>query len=413
MPRPALCLALVLWFLAPAAHARLCPFNTETVRRIVSCRQQASLSDCRKVVGAAGCSVVRELESIHAVVIELPLGGEEAADAQLTAMPQVSRVEKDPKVNWLRASERVSLREPLISAERTLRELIQESRPVERLNVEGEAVDPEQPWGIRRVNAAGAWGATQGKGVRVAVIDTGIDASHPDLRANVAGGVNVVDPKQPANFADDQGHGTHVAGTIAAARDGSGVVGVAPQAKLYAVKVLDAEGNGNYDDIIAGIEWSAKNRMQVVNMSLGADESSEALRSAVAAAAKKGVVIVAAAGNTGGPVSYPAAYPETIAVAASAQNDTLADFSSRGPQIAFIAPGTRVKSAKLGGGWESHDGTSMAAPHVSGLAALAVSLGARGHAGVLSSLTQSASLLPGIGPEGQGRGMIDAGKLAP
>ena len=147
-------------------------------------------------------------------------------------------------------------------------------------------------------------------------------------------------------------------------------------AKLYAVKVLDADGNGGYSSVIAGIEWAAKKGIKVANMSLGADEGSEALKRAITAANKAGLLIVAAAGNGGGPVGFPASYPETLAVGASDIKDGVADFSSRGPEVDFIAPGVDVKSVKMEGGWEELSGTSMAAPHVAGLAALAVARGA-------------------------------------
>src|SRR5262249_48794038 len=145
-------------------------------------------------------------------------------------------------------------------------------------------------------------------GVRVGVIDTGIDANHPDLHANVAGGYNAIDSGKP--YFDDNGHGTHVSGTIAGARDGRGVVGVAPKAALYAIKVLNAEGSGYTSDIIKGIVWAANNHIQVVNMSLSAPMGSIFERLAMQYAAARGVTIVAAAGNSGGGVEYPAHYPQ-------------------------------------------------------------------------------------------------------
>ena len=123
------------------------------------------------------------------------------------------------------------------------------------------------PWGISRINADRAWKTSVGLGVKVAVIDTGIDLSHPDLIANIKGGFNTIDHK--ASFTDDNGHGTHVAGTIAAANNDIGVIGVAPEANLYAVKVLDKTGTGRISDVIEGIQWSVDNHMQVVNMSFG------------------------------------------------------------------------------------------------------------------------------------------------
>ena len=175
--------------------------------------------------------------------------------------------------------------------------------------------------------------------------------------------------------------------------------------------VLDADGNGGFSDVIAGIEWAASHGIKVANMSLGADEGSEALKRAVTAASKAGLTIVAAAGNSGSAVGFPASYPETIAVAASDIKDGVAEFSSRGPEVDFIAPGVDVKSVKMGGGYVELSGTSMATPHVAGLAALAVARGARTPAALRAALVAAATPLPKLTNELQGRGMINAAKL--
>jgi len=280
---------------------------------------------------------------------------------------------------------------------------------------EHAALRNEITWGVNRVHAPAAWDTTEGAGVKVAVIDTGIDLSHPDLAGKVDGGYSALTKtEKPEDYQDDNGHGTHVSGTIAALRDGKGVVGVAPKARLYAVKVLDADGSGNLSDVIDGIVWAAKNGMQVANMSLGAPIDSDAMHRAVRFAKGMGVVIVAAAGNSGGAVGFPGAYPETIAVAASDSDDHIAAFSSRGPEVKFIAPGVDVVSDKLGGGVIAYNGTSMASPHVAGLAALAVSqgwTGLTGPDGVLNQLKKASKPLPGLQATEQGAGMIDAGKL--
>ncbi|SFR18261.1 Subtilase family protein [Desulfoscipio geothermicus DSM 3669] len=163
-------------------------------------------------------------------------------------------------------------------------------------------------------------------------MDTGIDLSHPDLLANIKGGYNAIKPnKSPA---DDNGHGTHVAGIIAAVNDNIGVVGVAPQAELYAVKVLSANGSGYLSDIIEGLEWCITNNMQVINMSLGTSSEVQSFHDAVIKVYNAGIVMVAAAGNSGpgdNTVEYPAKYEEVIAVSATSDNDAIASFSSRGP----------------------------------------------------------------------------------
>ena len=274
----------------------------------------------------------------------------------------------------------------------------------------------EETWGINRVHAPAAWPITEGKGVKVAVIDTGIDYTHPELAGQVDGGYSAITKTEnPADYMDDNGHGSHVSGTIAAHRDGKGVVGVAPQARLYAVKVLDADGSGNLSDVIDGIVWAAKNHMDVANMSLGAPVDSEAMKRAVRFARGSGVVIICAAGNSGGSVGFPGAYEDVIAVAASDSNDKLAPFSSRGPEVDFIAPGVDVLSVRMGGGFISYSGTSMASPHVAGLAALVVSqgyAGLNGPDGVFAQLKKAVVPLPNLTAEMQGAGMIDAGKLA-
>ncbi|MBI5595615.1 MAG: S8 family serine peptidase [Elusimicrobia bacterium] len=270
------------------------------------------------------------------------------------------------------------------------------------------AADP-RPWGVQRVGAQAAWGRTMGAGVRVAVLDTGIDATHPALKANYKGGFNSA--AEGGDVKDGHGHGTHVAGTIAAGS--KDIVGVAPQASLYAVKVLDDEGNGTYASIIKGLEWAVENRMQVVNMSLGGP-ASEALEAAVKKTLAAGVVIVAAAGtDPEAPVSAPALYDGVIAVSASAKDDSLAFFSTTGPEVDFIAPGHQVTSTWPGGGTNSISGTSMATPHVAGLAVLAVAMGHRGPAGVTAALQRASKPIAGLKPEQQGSGMIDAGALRP
>lgn len=393
--RPLLVLAALLS--ADNAQARLCSLDLENApRRLVTCRDNVTMKACRKLAEAAGCSVVRELPSIKAVVITVEDGTVPEVEAKLSARPEVESVEEDKRVNWLRS---------VLPVEEA-REIVRGFTP------SASPAASELPWGVTRVNAPAAWARANGRGAKIAIIDTGIDASHPDLAAVVAGGVNVADPKKPTDFRDDQGHGTHVAGTAAAARDGRGVAGVAPGAKLYGVKVLDAEGNGTYSEIIAGIEWAVANKMDVANMSLGASEGTAALRKAVVNAARAGLVIVAAAGNdSGGPISFPGAYPEVLTVSSSDKADRLSDFSSVGEAVDFIAPGSDILSSVPGGGYAEHSGTSMAAPHVAGLCALAVSQGKRGLSSVKSALQSAASFLPELTSTQQGKGMVDAARI--
>lgn len=228
------------------------------------------------------------------------------------------------------------------------------------------------PWGVDRIDAEYAWPAgVTGDGVKVAVVDTGIDYTHPDLDGNYAGGTNIINSlKSPM---DDNGHGTHVAGIIAAERGNNlGVVGVAPKASLYAVKVLDRTGSGYVSDIIAGLNWCVSHGIHIANMSLGTTVDVQSLHNACDNAWAAGVILVAAAGNDSGAVNYPAAYESVIAVSAVDSTDNLAYFSSRGPQVDFAAPGVNILSTYKGGGTKTLSGTSMAAPHVAGTMALAV-----------------------------------------
>ncbi len=230
------------------------------------------------------------------------------------------------------------------------------------------------PWGVDRVDADLANGT--GAGVTVCVVDTGIDKDHPDLQNNIVGGKNFVAKGaivDPTKWDDDNGHGTHVAGTIAAVDNTIGTVGVAPQASLLAAKVLNRQGSGYISDIIAGIDYCVTSGADVVSMSLGSNSDVQALHNAVDNAYANGVLLVAAAGNDyGGAVSYPAAYDSVVAVSATDNNNNLASFSNVGTQVELAAPGVNIFSTWKGGGYNTISGTSMATPHVSGTAALAI-----------------------------------------
>lgn len=229
------------------------------------------------------------------------------------------------------------------------------------------------PWGISKIHADKVWTLTVADTVKVAVIDTGIELSHPDLKLNIKGGYNAIRPGRSPN--DDNGHGTHVAGIIAAVNNNIGVVGVAPAADLYAVKSLSKSGSGFLSDIIEGIDWAIQNKMQVINMSLGTRSDIQSFHDAVIRANNAGIVVVAAAGNDfGGAVNFPAGYPEVIAVSATTLGDQIASFSSVGPEVDFAAPGENIFSSYRGQTYKILSGTSMASPHVAGAAALTMSI---------------------------------------
>lgn len=358
-----------------------------------------------------GLTLIEKLDELDAMVGELPFGTNDFStlESQALSIPSIFVIEEDFHQNWL-VGERVSFQGTALPAWGDVRasvpSFIYAGRPDDGLPPGVDAA--ELPWGIRRVDAAAAWATTQGEGVKVAVVDTGIDSDHPDLKGRVAGGYCALSGCK--SWKDENSHGTHVSGTIAGALDGKGVAGVAPKASLYAVRVLDKNGGGSLISVIKGLIWCGKNNMQVANMSLGSSRGSFFMHWAVKYATKRGVVIIAAAGNSGSSVGYPASYSETIAVAASDDKDQIAKFSSRGPQVDFIAPGVKVKSSIPGGGYAEYSGTSMATPHVTGLAALAVSRGAAGLERVHAALKKASKSI-GLKPEQEGAGLIDAALL--
>lgn len=258
------------------------------------------------------------------------------------------------------------------------------------------------PTGVSRIGASGV--ANTGGGVVVAVLDTGVDLTHPDLAANIVSGSGTTCIKRTTTK-DDNGHGTHVAGTLAAVDNAIGAIGVAPSAKLVPVKVLDRNGSGSWSSVICGIDWvtghAAQYGIKVANVSLGGSGSSDgdcgnsnndALHKAICRSRDAGVTYVVAAGNSGIDASnqVPAAYDDAvITVSALADSDgvsggagpatgygaddTFASFSNYGSMVDLGAPGVDIYSTWKGGGYKTISGTSMASPHVSGAAALYIS----------------------------------------
>lgn len=226
----------------------------------------------------------------------------------------------------------------------------------------------ELTWNLTRIGAPVAWNVGRGAGARVAVLDTGAQLTHPDLVGRIAASRNFVRPGRSAD--DDNGHGTHVAGVIAATDNSVGIVGVAPDASLLIAKVLDSRGRGYVSDIIAGLDWAVQNNARVVNMSLGLSTDVPSLRLAVERTVGAGISVVAAAGNDGGQVNYPAAYPAVIAVGATDATDTVPSWSAQGQALDLVAPGVNVKSTYRRSRYVTMTGTSMATPHVAAAVAL-------------------------------------------
>lgn len=245
-----------------------------------------------------------------------------------------------------------------------------------------EAHDLEKTWGVKRIQCgpvhAGMVGPpVLGTGVKVAIVDTGIDYTHPELRLNYAGGYDFAN--NDSNPYDDDGHGTHVAGTVAALRNGSGAVGAAPEAALYGIKVLGADGSGSWSWILAGLDWCVDNGVDVANFSLGSSSHpGRTVERAFENAAASGLLMIASAGNDGegsDTVGYPAKFSSVVAVASTTKTDGRSSFSSTGPSVELAAPGSGILSTLRGGGFGFMSGTSMASPHVAGVAALVIAAG--------------------------------------
>jgi subtilisin family serine protease len=287
------------------------------------------------------------------------------------------------------------------------------------LDIKVYALDTEldNSWGVKHIGAGIVHDfGNRGAGVNVAIIDSGIDYAHPDLAANYAGGWDFVnDDDDPM---DDDGHGTHVAGTVAARDDGKGVVGVAPEASLYALKVLGPNGSGSYSDVIAAIDWCVVNSIRVTNNSYGSSgDPGNTVKAAFDNSEAAGVLHVAAAGNSGNPpgrgdnIIYPARYESVIAVAATNKDNERARWSSTGPDVELAAPGVDINSTLLGGGYGEGSGTSMASPHVAGVVALVIKAGTS-----LDVRTQLQTTADDLGDPGKddmyGYGLVNAVKAA-
>jgi len=229
-------------------------------------------------------------------------------------------------------------------------------------------------WSLAAYHIPDHWKDTRGRSVRLALLDTGIDDQHPDLE----GAIDDARDFTASRFgpADQNGHGTHTAGTIAARQNNLGVIGVAPDCRLLIGKVLGDDGSGNSANVAAGIDWAADSGADVISMSLGSSQPDPSLLAAIERATAKGKFIIAAAGNDGrdNSVNYPAHWKSTIAVAAVDASGHLAPFSSRGPEVDIAAPGENILSTWLHGTYAKLSGTSMATPFVAGVTALLVAL---------------------------------------
>lgn len=326
-----LVLSLTLPFLAKADTSSNLDIGE---RKIVTFKDQASQEDVDRVIKEAGAVEVEELDD----------------NEDVTAV-----VANDQEVKRLKDSGLVKDVSDDIQLE------IQRSSRIR--------YPQEVEWNMDQIEAPLAWReGNKGQGIKVAIIDSGVDIDHSDLAPAVKAGINTI--RSSRDYDDDNGHGTHVAGIIAARDNLVGVVGVAPEADLYIAKALDRRGRGYLSDIIEAIDWAISEHVDVINLSLGTSVDLPPLEDAVDRANAAGVMIVAAAGNSGGAISYPGAYNSVIAVGMVDDSNEVHRRSSRGRELSVVAPGVRVRSIYKNDRYRTASGTSMASPHVAGAIAL-------------------------------------------
>lgn len=317
----------------------------------------------------------------------------------------------------------------------------------------------EYPWGQHAVGIPAARQLLTGlplAGVRVAVMDTGIDSTHPELQSSIVGGYNAVSGGNPNNYQDDNGHGTHMAGIIAAAGNGQGFIGTVHQPLISAVKVLDSTGHGYLSDFLNGMDWIMANNIRVVNMSLSFDADSPLLHQAIQEMHEAGVIIVASAGNrckgttandsggddsggddsggddsggddSGGDnatpctieqdplqggVKYPGRYPEVIAVGGVDINNQRGSYSRTGPEVTLVAPGGSSATGKIlstiqGSQYAYGSGTSQATAYVTGAITTVLQIAPTLTSSQVLTLLQTTAMDLGLPATEQGVGLVD------
>lgn len=245
-------------------------------------------------------------------------------------------------------------------------------------------------WEIQKFRVADRWKYSQGEGVKVAVIDTGCDLYHEDIKNNLIQGKNFIDKnKDPM---DGNGHGTHVSSTIAAENNGLGMVGVAPKTKIMPLKALNDDGSGDLRAIVDAITWAADQSVDFITMSLGSPQGTEYLHNAIKYASNKGVIVFCAAGNSGtnSDLMYPAHYPEVISIGAVDKDLNRTEFTCSGDELDFLAPGHEIVGAVPGNRYAIMSGTSMSNPYAVGCASLLLSFSRQIKYSAMDGLLKSA-----------------------
>lgn len=229
------------------------------------------------------------------------------------------------------------------------------------------------PWAVKDFEVEKTWPRSDGSEVIVAVIDTGCDINHIDIKENIVNGFNTI--SQTSNVLDGNGHGTHVAGTIAAINNNFGVVGIAPKTKIMPIKALSDNGSGTNNDVALAIEYAVDNKADIITMSLGSDFPSVRIEKALMKAEDKKVAVFCAAGNSGimNQINYPARYKQTVCIGAIDRKLSLCEFSCTGEELDFLAPGADIISCIPGNNYASLTGTSMATPFAVGCMSLFLS----------------------------------------
>ena len=423
------CLVVLVGLMGGGAFAA----TGNSIRKIVVFQAGTSVQVQQQVVARSGSRVLNLLSLINGVAIELPTESAAQALVALQADPTVAGVYDDLTNSG-------------------------QDGGGDNVIVITPADPPTQefyPWGLDTIHVPDVHQedpGLKGSGVIVAMLDTGIDMNHPDLSKNIKGGYNALAGQDSRNYQDDNGHGTHMAGIIAARMNRLGVVGAAYQAQIVAVKVLDQYGNGRLSDLINGLGWISTNKIRVVNMSLGFSEDSPLLEQAIQRLYEAGVIMVASAGNGGTTcaqdgggddgggddgggdgiaqdgggddgggdagcqtsqkaVHYPARYPWVISVAATNGDDKVTGYSQSG-KVDVAAPGgsqsgPRIFSTNKGGGYGWGSGTSQAAAHVTGALALVLQKNPKMSYEEAMTLLQETARDLGEPVERQGAGLID------
>ncbi len=319
------------------------PAETIKNRLVIRFAEQASADERAAYIESLGADVTRQIDALDTVVLSLP---DTLTRQTIPPSPLVTRTEPDYRVSAL-------------------------------IDLPTSDTYFAQQWGLSVTGAPAAWDdlPADAPDIAVAVIDSGICAAHPDLTGRILPGYDYVDDDSTPQ--DPLGHGCAVAGVIAANIDnGEGIAGVAPNTRILPLRVLNADGVGAYSDVAAAIVFAVDNGAQIINLSLGGSQPASVLADAVDYAAARDVLVIAAAGNTGqSGVLYPAAYERVVAVGSVDRDLQRSSFSSYGPEIGLLAPGRDILTTYGEDQYTTLSGTSLAAPHVSGIAALELAHG--------------------------------------